>query len=135
MGKNLGKIETGEITMNTTMKASGEADPSIIRKPGQRLEEIALALVLIMTGALWLAPKAIFPEGTWLAGVGLILLGLNAARGIRGLKTSGFGIIVGLVALAAGVGRIIGRDLPIVPALLIILGVVLVVKAATASEK
>jgi hypothetical protein len=135
MGKNLGKIETGEITMNTTMKASGEADPSVIRKPGQRLEEIALALVLIMTGALWLAPKVIFPEGTWLAGVGLILLGLNAARGIRGLKTSGFGIIAGLVAFAAGVGRIIGRDLPIVPALLVVLGVALIIKAATAPGK
>ena len=121
--------------MNTTMKASGEASPSIIRKPGQRLEEIALALVLIMTGALWLAPKAIFPEGAWLAGVGLILLGLNAARGIRGLKTSGFGIIAGLIALAAGVGRIIGRDIPIVPALLIVLGVALIVKAAAASGK
>jgi hypothetical protein len=135
MGKNLGKIETGEITMNTTMKASSEADPAIIRKPGKRLEDIAWALVLIMTGALWLSPKAIFPEGTWLAGAGLILLGLNAARGLRGLKTSGFGILAGLIALAAGVGRIIGRDIPIVPALLIVLGVALIVKAAAAPVK
>jgi hypothetical protein len=114
--------------MNTT-------NPSIIQKPGQRLEEIALALALVMTGALWLAPKAIFPEGTWLAGAGLILLGLNAARSIRGLITSGFGVIAGLVALAAGVGRIIGRDLPIGPALLIVLGVALIVKASAAPGK
>ncbi len=110
--------------MNTTRK-----------ELGKRLEEIALALALIMTGALWLAPKAIFPEGTWLAGAGLILLGLNAARRIRGLKTSGFGLVAGLIALAAGVGRIIGQDLPIVPALLIVLGAALIVKTATTPGK
>jgi hypothetical protein len=102
---------------------------------GKRFEEIALALGLIMTGALWLAPKAIFPEGTWLAGAGLILLGLNAARRIRGLKMSGFGLVAGLIALAAGIGRIIGQDLPIMPALLIVLGAALILKAATAPGK
>jgi hypothetical protein len=108
---------------------------STTAREGKRFEEIALALALIMTGALWLAPKAMFPEGTWLAGMGLILLGLNAARRIRGIKASGFGIGLGLVALAAGVGRVIGQDLPFVPALLIVLGVGLVVKAAAGPRK
>jgi uncharacterized membrane protein len=75
-----------------------------------------------------------FPEGSWLVGAGLILLGLNAARRIRGVKTSGFGIIVGLVAFAAGIGRIIGQDLPVVPVLLIILGIGLVLRAAAGKE-
>lgn len=121
--------------MNTTMKECGVADQSVGRKPGQRLDEIALALVLIMTGALWLSPKGLFPEGSWLAGAGLILLGLNAARRIRGIKASGFGVIAGLVALAAGIGRIIGVDLPFVPALLIVVGIAQVIRAATAPGK
>ncbi len=116
--------------MNTIMKESGAPDRSGVRRLGQRLDEIATALALIMTGGLWLAPKAMFPEGTWLAGLGLILLGLNAARRIRGLKTSGFGIIVGLIAFAAGIGRIIGQELPLIPILLIILGAGLVLRAA-----
>jgi hypothetical protein len=116
--------------MNTTMNEFGTAGQSGIRRQAKRLDEIAMALALIMTGALWLAPKAMFPEGTWLLGMGLIVLGLNAARRILGLKTSGFGIIVGLIASAAGIGRIIGQDLPIVPILLIILGLGLVLKAA-----
>ena len=116
--------------MNTTTRESGALDQSGDRRHGQRLDEIAMALVLIMTGGLWLAPKAMFPEGTWLSGLGLILLGLNAARRIRGLKTSGFGLIVGLIALAAGIARIIGQELPLIPILLIILGVGLVIKAA-----
>jgi hypothetical protein len=123
--------------MNTTMKESGAPEQSGQagdRRHGQRLDEIALALVLIMTGGLWLAPKGMFPEGTWLAGLGLILLGLNAARRIRGLKTSGFGIIVGLIALAAGIGRIVGQELPLIPILLLILGAGLVLKAAAGKD-
>ena len=110
--------------MNTTMKENG-----------RRFDEIAMALALIMTGALWLAPAGLLPEGTWLAGAGTILLGLNAARYVRRIKASGFAVSVGLVALAAGIGRIAGRDLPFVPALLIVLGVALVIKAATARGK
>lgn len=106
-------------------------DQSGIRRQGKRLDEIGMALVLIMTGGLWLAPKAMFPEGAWLVGAGLIVLGLNAAKRILGVKTSGFGIIVGLIALSAGIGRIIGRELPLIPILLIVLGVGLVVRAAT----
>jgi len=101
----------------------------------KRFDEIAAALVLIMTGALWLAPSGLIPEGTWLAGAGLILLGLNAARYARGIKASGFGVALGLVALAAGIARIIGRSLPFMPALLIVLGVALVVKGVAAPRK
>jgi len=121
--------------MNTSTKEFGVAGPHSDLRRGKRLDEIALALVLIMTGALWLAPKATFPEGTWLVGAGLIILGLNAARRIIGVKTSGFGIIVGLFACAGGIGRIIGRELPLVPILLIILGVGLVVRAAAGIKR
>jgi len=120
--------------MNTAMKkfeAAGQSD----RRLAKRLDEIALALVLIMTGALWLTPKAMFPEGTWLLGAGLIVLGLNAIRRLRGLKMSGFGIVVGLVALAAGIGRILGQELPIIPVLLIVFGVGLVIRTVARGRR
>ncbi len=116
--------------MNNTMKEVETGDPSGDRRLGRRLDEISLALVLVMTGAMWLAPKGMLPEGSWLVGVGLIVLGLNAVRRLRGLKASGFGLILGLIAFAAGIGRIIGRDLPIIPGVLIVLGVGLVIRAA-----
>lgn len=116
--------------MNTTMKELGMTDPSGDRRRGKRLDEIAWALVLIMTGGLWLAPKAMFPEGAWLVGVGLIILGLNAVRAISGLKASGFGLIVGLTALAAGIGRIFDQELPLIPVLLIVFGAGLVIRTA-----
>ncbi|MCU0243521.1 MAG: hypothetical protein MUE80_01985 [Acidobacteria bacterium] len=116
--------------MNNTMKQVEAGDPSGDRRQGRRLDEISLALVLVMTGALWLVPKTVLPEGSWLVGLGLIVLGLNAVRRLRGLRASGFGVIIGLVAFAAGIGRIIDRDLPIIPGLLIVLGAGLVIRAA-----
>jgi hypothetical protein len=121
--------------MNATMKELGMTNPSGDRRRAKRLDDVALALVLIMTGGLWLAPKTMFPEMAWLVGAGLILLGLNAARHIIGLKTRGLGIVVGLVALAAGIGRIVGQDLPFVPILLIILGAGLVIRAASRGSR
>jgi len=48
---------------------------------------------------------------------------------------SGFGLIVGLSALAAGAGHIIGRDLPVVPILLIGLGLGLVLRSSLAKDR
>jgi hypothetical protein len=124
----------GGIDMNTTQNGFGVAGRSGSRRQGKRLDEIAFALILIMTGALWLAPKAMFPEGTWLVAAGLIILGLNAVRRFLGIKTSGFGIIVGLFACAAGIGRIVGQGLPLVPILLIVLGAGLVIRAAAGGK-
>jgi hypothetical protein len=120
--------------MNTATKGLETTGPSD-RRLAKRLDEIAWALILIMTGALWLAPKAMFPEGSWLVGVGLIVLGLNAIRRLRALEMSGFGLAAGLVALAAGVGRILGQELPLIPVLLITLGIGLVIGAAVRKNK
>jgi hypothetical protein len=108
---------------------SAKGEKTMSKELSKRLEEIAWALFLIMSGALWLAPQAWIPEGTWLAGFGLILIGLNGARRFYGLKTEGFGIVVGLAAFAAGIGRMLGRDLPFVPVLLILLGLAMTIKA------
>ena len=96
---------------------------------GKRLDELAWALFLVMTGALWLAPDAWVPEGTWLVCAGLILLGLNAARHLNGLRMSGFWIIAGAAALAAGSGRILGFEHLFVPVLLIFLGMAMIGRA------
>jgi hypothetical protein len=121
--------------MTDTRELRPETELSEARRLGKRLEEMAWALFLIMTGALWLAPKAQVPEGTWLAGLGIILLGLNAARRLHGLKMSGFGLIIGSAALVAGIGRMLGRDLPYVPVLLIVLGTALVITAVVKRRK
>jgi hypothetical protein len=49
----------------------------------QRFEAIGWALFLIMLGGIGLVP-----EGTWLVGVGLIMLGLNLARYLSDIPMS-----------------------------------------------
>jgi len=92
----------------------------------KQLEAIAWALFLIMSGGIILVPDRLVPEGTWLIGVGLIMLGLNLARYVNHIKTSGFTTILGLVALLAGIGDMLGGDLPVLAILLILVGIYLI---------
>ncbi|MGI6206881.1 MAG: hypothetical protein ACOYEW_01595 [Anaerolineae bacterium] len=95
------------------------------RSLNSRLETIGWGLFLIMLGGLGLVPNALVPEGAWLLGVGVILLGLNAARYRYGIKTSGFTIVLGIIALGSGLSSLLGVNLPWFPLLLIIGGAVL----------
>ena len=94
----------------------------------KRLESIGWALFLIMIGGLWLVPDERVPKGTWLIGAGLIMLGLNGARYVSGIKMSGFTIVLGVLALAAGLGDFFGIDLPLLAILLILIGANIILK-------
>ena len=65
-----------------------------------RLETIGWGLFLIMLGGFALAKEV--PEGTWLIGAGLIMLGLNAVRLLLGIRASWFTLILGTIALLSG---------------------------------
>lgn len=99
-----------------TAQLDGKLDLS--RRP----ERVAWALFLIMAGGLALVPDASVPEGTWLVGVGLIMLGLNLARYLNGIRMSGFTLVLGVIALGSGIGDMTGADLPVFPILLILFG-------------
>ena len=94
-----------------------------------RLEEIGWALFLIMIGGLWLLPDGRIPSHTWLIGAGLIMLGINIARYFMGIKMSGFTVFLGVVALVAGLGGSFAVDLPVFPAVFIVLGFSLLMRA------
>lgn len=94
----------------------------------KRLESIGWGLFLIMIGGIWLVPDEQVPEGTWLIGAGLIMLGLNAARYLNGIRMSGFTIVLGILALASGLSDFAGIDLPLFPILLILIGASILLK-------
>ncbi len=102
-----------------------EAEAKALNK---RLDTIAWACFLIMIGCLGLVPKEQVPEGTWLVGVGVIWLGLNAARYLNRISMSSGTIILGILAIAAGLGDIFGVSMPVLPILLVLLGISLLVK-------
>lgn len=94
----------------------------------KRLETAFWGLFLIMLGGQWLLRDANLPNGTWDVGVGLILLGLNAARYFSGLKMSGFTTFLGILALLGGLAQMIFKFDLGGALLLIILGAYLILK-------
>lgn len=88
----------------------------------KRLETIGWALFLIMLGGVGLIPNEVVPEGTWLIGVGMIMLGLNGSRYFYGIRMSSGTIFLGVLALIAGIGDLLGLNLPIVAVVLILIG-------------
>jgi hypothetical protein len=80
------------------------------------------------------------PEGTGAIGVGLILLGLNAARRLNGVATSSFTITLGILALVMGGLELTGAvlslpfELPVFAILMIVLGVIVLARELTGNR-
>jgi hypothetical protein len=94
----------------------------------KRLEGMSWGLFLIMLGGFALVPHDLVPKGLWSIGVGVIMLGLNAARYLLHIKMSGFTTILGIIALISGGLELLGRNNLGGAILLIILGAYLLVK-------
>ncbi|MEN6480866.1 MAG: hypothetical protein ABFD29_01630 [Anaerolineaceae bacterium] len=97
-------------------------------KLNKRFETISWGLFLVMIGGMGLVPDAMIPNGTWLIGVGLIMLGLNLARYLNHIKVSNFTLILGVIALLSGTSDYFNIDLPFFAILLIIIGAGMLIK-------
>jgi hypothetical protein len=97
------------------------------RELNRRLETVGWGLFLIMLGGFALVKEV--PEGTWLIGAGLIMLGLNAVRLLVGIRASWFTLILGAIALLSGLGSVLGIDIPVGPLLVILIGLAIIVRA------
>ncbi len=103
--------------MGTAMNAAG-------RDIAKRIDAIGWGLVFLMTGVLALIPG--LPDGTWLVGLGLLILALNVVRLVIGLRLDWFGVILGSGALLAGIGTMAGLQVPVFALLLIACGLAVI---------
>ncbi|MEW5942012.1 MAG: hypothetical protein AB1750_20290 [Chloroflexota bacterium] len=94
----------------------------------KRLEGVFWGLFLIMLGGQFLLKNVNLPDGIWDVGIGLIFLGLNAARYFNGLRMSGFTTFLGILALVGGLAQIVFRFDLGGALLLIVLGAYLILK-------
>ena len=94
----------------------------------KRLENVSWGLFLIMLGGIWLVPDRFVPEGSWLIGAGLILIGLNVVRYLKQIPMSNFSLLLGGAALLIGISDFFQVDLPFFPILLIVLGAKLIIQ-------
>jgi len=93
----------------------------------KRLEGMAWGAFLVMLGGFMFVPEEFIKGGWWSIGVGLIFLGLNAARYFNGLRMSGFTTFLGIISVIGGVLGLIGLDVN-GAVLLIVLGGYLILK-------
>jgi hypothetical protein len=94
----------------------------------KRLETIAWGAFLVMLGGFMFVPEEIIRGGWWSIGVGLIFLGLNAARYFSGLRMSGFTTFLGILSVAGGVLDLVGVKGVNGAVLIIVLGGYLILK-------
>jgi hypothetical protein len=97
------------------------------RDLNRRLETLSWGLFLIMLGGLALVRDV--PEGTWLLGTGVIMLGLNAVRLLLGIRASWFTLLLGTFAVLAGLGSVLGVAIPVGPLMIILIGAAIIVRA------
>jgi len=95
----------------------------------KRLETIAWGCFLVMLGGFMFVPEEIVRGGWWSIGVGLIFLGLNAARYFSRLRMSGFTTLLGVLSVIGGVLDLAGMEGVNGAVLLIVLGGYLLFKA------
>ncbi len=94
----------------------------------KRLEAMGWGLFLIMVGGFMFVPGESVPRGVWSIGVGVIMLGLNVARYVNGIKMSGFTTALGIISILGGVLQLMGMEALEGGILLIILGAYLILK-------
>jgi hypothetical protein len=84
------------------------------------------ALFFIWVGVAFLFE---FGAGIGLLGVGLIILGGQAARRHHGLKLEGFWVLIGALFIAVSIWELVETELSLLPILLIVAGLVLLLSA------
>ncbi len=98
-----------------------------------RVDTIGWGLLFVAIGAVSLMPA--MPDGAWLIAAGIVLLGASAVRAWMGLGAYGTTIVVGVVALSAGIFTIAGLTTEVGPLVLIVLGLALVVGTLYRSQR
>ncbi len=91
----------------------------------RRIDSAAWAVFFIWVGIVMLAGV---PWDWFLVGVGVLILGVQVLRRQWNLKIETFGVVIGLIILAAGVWDLLSLPLPLMPIILIALGAYLLWK-------
>jgi hypothetical protein len=92
------------------------------------LNGVAWGAFFVVLGIGWLASIAYTMDvAAYIAvGAGTILVAINLARLNMGISLSKFSLFIGLIALALGGAGIIGYSLPLIPTLVVLVGLFIV---------
>jgi len=123
----LATANEGEKMEEESKQANVNVDPEKVAL-NKNLERVAWGAFLIMLGGFMFVPEEIIKGGWWSIGVGLIFLGLNAARYFNGLRMSGFTTFLGILSVTGGILDLVGMEGINGALLLIVLGGYVILK-------
>jgi len=113
------------MTEQTNVQKTADPEKAAMNK---RFESVGWGLFLIMLGGFMFTPDTTVSKGFWSIGIGLIFLGLNAARYFNGIRMSGFTTFLGILSLIGGVVQFLGWKSMDGAFFLILLGAYLILK-------
>ncbi len=92
-----------------------------------RIDILGWGLLCVALGCVGLVPG--WPKDAWLIAAGVVMIAVSLARATLRLPVRGLTTVVGTVALAAGIGSVVGLATATGPIVLIVLGLTLVIGA------
>lgn len=95
----------------------------------KRLEDSGWGFFLLLIGTLLLLPSDLIPQGAWLIGAGLIMLGLNGIRYLNDISVSNFTVLLGLVSVFLGLATFFGLRPPLLAIFLTLVGLSIIVRS------
>jgi hypothetical protein len=123
----IGIILLATVNQTEEKPAAANVDPDKAAR-NKTLETMAWGAFLIMLGGFMFVPQEIVKGGWWSIGVGLIFLGLNAARYFSKIRMSGFTTFLGVISVLGGILDLAGLQGVNGAVLLIVLGSYLILK-------
>jgi hypothetical protein len=96
----------------------------------KRLEDSGWGFFLLMIGTLLLLPSELVPQGAWLIGAGLIMLGLNGIRYLNDISISRFTVVMGIVSLLVGLASFFGLRPPFFAIFLALVGLSIIIRSS-----
>jgi hypothetical protein len=101
------------------------------------LESFAWGIFIVTYGVGWFLQDVYQTDfsGYTPVVIGLILMGLNLARAGTGISVSKGSLTIGILSFTFGSAGLLGYALPLIPAIVIVLGVAIIIDATELPEK
>ena len=96
------------------------------------LNSLAWGTFIVLVGFGWTFGELYRVDmGSYISfGVGVILITINVVRKSYGMKVRGISLFIGLAAFAMGGAGILGYSLPLIPTLVILIGLFIIAQAS-----
>lgn len=102
-------------------------------KASERINNIGWGIFLIFAGIIWLIPDGTFPEGIFYIGSGILILGINFIKYIKGIHVSWIMPILGILILVKGIREMTELSISILGVFILLIGLGILVNSCKKS--